>query len=58
MINWKILVRLVKKNYREFVSGKGKLTKVLNVELVDMWEMRITGALFGDSAKEVYETLK
>ncbi len=53
MVNWKILVRLVKKNYREFTSGKGKLTKVLNVELVDMAEMRITGALFGDTAKEV-----
>ena len=39
MINWKILVRLVKKNYREFTSGKGKLTKVLNVGVMGYFGM-------------------
>lgn len=31
--NWQMVARLIKKSYREFVSqsGKGKLTKVLNL---------------------------
>lgn len=56
--NWQILVRLVKKNYREFISGKGKPTKVLNVELMDSTGCKITGALFGDSAKQHFDALR
>lgn len=50
--NWEIIARLIKKNYREFISksGKGKLTKVLNLEFMDISGMKITGAMFGDSA--------
>ena len=31
--NWEIVARLIKNNHREFISksGKGKLTKVLNL---------------------------
>lgn len=39
-------------------SGKGKLTKVLNVQFMDSLGMRITGALFGDSAQEYYDALR
>lgn len=58
--NWQILVRLVKKSYRQFVSksGMGKLTKVLNVDLMDSTGMKINGALFGEVAKQFYDALR
>lgn len=51
--NWQIVARLTKKSYKEFISksGKGKETKVLNVEFMDAAGDKITGAMFGDSAK-------
>ena len=47
------MAKLIKKTYREFISkgGKGKQTKVMNVELMDNTGMRITGAMFGEAAK-------
>lgn len=53
MDRWIIICRIVKMEYSEFISKKtGKDTKVLNLELMDRTGMKISGAFFGEAAKE------
>lgn len=52
MDRWTIVCRIVKKEYKEFISKKtGKQTKTLNVELMDRAGMKISGVFFSDSAE-------
>jgi hypothetical protein len=39
-------------------QGRGKLTKVMNIELMDSTGMRITAAMFGETAQEYYKDLE
>ena len=50
MSGWVILVRIIDKTYKEFVSKKGNYTKVLTLEMIDRTGKIIEGTFFGETA--------
>jgi hypothetical protein len=49
---WELLLRVVSKNYREFVSKRGNEVTLLRVEFIDRVGWTIEGCFFGEQAEK------
>ena len=49
---WELLLRVVGKNYKEFVSKKGKEINLLTIDFIDQAGWTIEGWVFGTQAEE------
>lgn len=51
--NWHLLCRLIKVDYQEFTKkNSDKLVKILNIELMDRSEVKISGVFFYEAAEK------
>ena len=44
---WQIVVRILESSYKEFQSKNGKLTKIMNLKVIDRAGMRLETSMFG-----------